>query len=60
MKKISGLFTPEFSMNLDDAEIGDIAAETEESKTERESSKKKLETLTQTLKLLRRLNKHKA
>ena len=59
LQKLPEMFTPEIVMDLDDAQIESIAAESEESQTERNRATEKLNVLQSTLKVLQSLDRHK-
>ncbi|KAL9616956.1 MAG: hypothetical protein Q9160_008226 [Pyrenula sp. 1 TL-2023] len=59
LTKLPGLLSPEVIMELDDETIESIAAETEDSKTERARATEKLNGLRKTLDHLRRLSRHR-
>jgi hypothetical protein len=59
LEGLPSIFSPELVLGLDETMVENIAAETEESKTERASSTKKLQILEATLKILHRLDRHR-
>jgi hypothetical protein len=57
---LSGIFAPDAVMTLDDNLVNEIAAETEDSQTERERATKKLTSLEAGLRTLNRLSRQKS
>jgi hypothetical protein len=57
---LSCIFTPDVVMKLDEALINEIAAETEDSRTERERATKKLISLEEGLRTLNRISRQKS
>ena len=60
LEKLPGILSPEVVVGLDDETVKDIAGESEESQAERASSTKKLKILQDTLRILRRLDRHRS
>lgn len=59
LQKLPSMFTPEIVLGLEDNQVESIAAESEESLTERNRATEKLTVLEKTLKILQGLDRHK-